>query len=347
MTMPDRNAVEIVSGFEYAVGMTLETPRLVLRHLTAGDAEDLIRLHSDPEVMRWITNGQPSDPAELREKVLPRWLELYEQHNGWGFFAAIDRSSGEFAGWFHLHPREQSDVYELGYRLHTRFWKQGLATEGAKCLLAKLLMEEKPAKVAARTMAGNGASRRVLEKLGLDYAREYEEQRFPGEDKRAVWYERETPTIIHRRVWVCQSGLNPTMVRRLPSGWVVIGDSQRLKGYTLLLSDPVQRDINHAPAHYRAMFLKDMALVGDAVLKVTGARLMNYMILQNLDLALHAHIFARYADEDPQRRSNGPWTYFSDPEVPFDAGRDGELIRRIGEELDRVCAEAGVRCEKC
>lgn len=320
----------------------LETPRLTLRYLTADDADELIRLHSDPEVMRWITNGQPADPVELKEKVLPRWLELY-RYNGWGFFAAVDKASGEFAGWFHLHTREQDDVYELGYRLHSRFWDQGLATEGAKYLLAKLVMEGKPAKIAARTMAGNGASRRVLEKLGLEYAREYEEPKFPGDDKRAVWYERATPTIIHRRVWMCQLGMNPTLIRRLPSGWVVIGDSQRLKGYTLLLSDPVQRDINHAPAHYRAMFLRDMAMVGDALLAVTGARLINYMILQNQDYALHAHMFPRYADENPQRRSNGPWTYFGEAEVPVDLQRDGELIRRIGVELDRVCKDAGVR----
>jgi RimJ/RimL family protein N-acetyltransferase len=329
-----------------------ETPRLTLRHLTAGDAEELIRLHSDPEVMRWITNGQPSDPAELREKVLPRWLELYEKHNGWGFFAAIDKRSGQFAGWFHLHPREQGDVYELGYRLHTRFWKQGLATEGAGHLLAKLLMEGKPspAKVAARTMVGNAASRRVLEKLGLDYAREYEEQRFPGEDKRAVWYERETPTIVHRRVWMCQFGMNPTMIRRLPSGWVVMFDYQTLPGYLVLLSDPVQRDINHAPAHYRAMFLKDMALVGDALLNAAGARLINYMLLGNTDFALHAHIVARYENEAAELRKTGAWVYYPThrkEQVMFDAGRDGELMRRIGEELDRVCAEAGVRCEKC
>lgn len=321
----------------------LETPRLTLRHLTAADADELIRLHSDPEVMRWITNGQPADPVELKDKVLPRWLELYK-YNGWGFFAAMDKASGEFAGWFHLHTREQDDVYELGYRLHTRFWRQGLATEGSKYLLAKLVMEGKPAKIAARTMAGNGASRRVLEKLGLEYARDYEEEKFPGHDKRAVWYERRTPTIIHRRVWMCQLGTNPTAIRKLPSGWAVIGDSQRLRGYALLLSDPVLSDINHVPDHYRAMFLKDMALIGDAVLAATGARLMNYMILQNLDHALHAHIFPRYADEDPQRRSNGPWTYFGDAEVPFEAQRDTELIRRIGAELDRVCGEAGVRC---
>ncbi len=323
--------------------MKLDTPRLVLRDLTQDDLPDLIALHSDPEVMRWITNGQPAEPAELRDQVLPRWLSYYRQYNGWGFFAAQDKASGEFAGWFHLHPREQADVYELGYRLHRRFWNQGLATEGSKYLLAKLVMEQKPAKISARTMAWNGASRRVLEKLGLEYARDYEEQKFPGRDKRAVWYERQTPTIIHRRVWMCQLGMNPTIIRKLPSGWVVIGDSQRLKGYTLLLSDPVQNDINHAPAHYRAMFLRDMALVGDALLAATGARLMNYMILQNLDYALHAHIFPRYAQEEPQRRSNGPWSYFADPEVPLDVHRDGELIRCIGAELDRVCGEAGVR----
>lgn len=326
--------------------MVLETPRLHLRHLTPDDLPHLIALHSDPEVMRWITNGQPSDPAEMRDKVLPRWLSYYQQYNAWGFFAAIDKATGDFAGWFHLHPRDprnEADVYELGYRLHARFWGRGLATEGSKRLLGKLLMEGRPAKVAARTMAGNAVSRRVMEKLGLCFARDYQEQKFPAPDQHAVWYERDTETIIQRRVWACQLGVNPTMIRRLPSGWLVLFDFQTLPGYTALLSDPVIRDINAASPEYRQLFLRDMVLVGDALLKATGARLINYMLLGNTDFALHAHIVARYENEPPEDRKTGVWVYYPThrkEQVMFDATRDADLMHRIGEELDRVCAAA-------
>ena len=49
---------------------------------------------------------------------------------------------------------------------------------------------------------------------------------------------RKYPTIIHERVDLARKGKNPTVICRLRSGWVVLGDDQRLRGYSLLLADP-------------------------------------------------------------------------------------------------------------
>jgi diadenosine tetraphosphate (Ap4A) HIT family hydrolase len=141
-------------------------------------------------------------------------------------------------------------------------------------------------------------------------------------------------TLIHKRVRLAHEGNNPTAIRRLPSGWVVLGDNQRLRGYSLLLSDPVALDINELSPKARADFLRDMVLIGDALMEVTGAKLINYMVLGNLDRALHAHIHPRYADEPDQIRRQGPWAYNHD-EVPFDPARDRDLMDRIGQAIDR------------
>lgn len=98
----------------------LETERLVLRRFTADDADLLIELDSDPAVMRYLTGGQPTASQVVREQYLPRILAGYEQWGGaLGLFAAHEKDSGEFIGWFHSRPQPEGplDEAELGYRL--------------------------------------------------------------------------------------------------------------------------------------------------------------------------------------------------------------------------------------
>jgi diadenosine tetraphosphate (Ap4A) HIT family hydrolase len=142
-------------------------------------------------------------------------------------------------------------------------------------------------------------------------------------------------TAIHERVEQAQRGDNPAAVCRLPSGWVVLGDDQTLRGYCLLLSDPVALDLNALDDSGRAQFLTDMARIGDAVKDVTGAALVNYMILGNQDRALHAHVHPRFADEPDDKRTKPPFIYAMTGAlpVPFDAARDRALIEAIADRL--------------
>jgi hypothetical protein len=77
-------------------------------------------------------------------------------------------------------------------------------------------------------------------------------------------------TLIHERVEAAQAGTNPTVIARVPSGWAVIADAQFLRGYSLLLADPVVHDLNALSTESRGRFLLDMALLGDALLEATG-----------------------------------------------------------------------------
>ncbi len=78
-------------------------------------------------------------------------------------------------------------------------------------------------------------------------------------------------TLIHKRVDECRSGTNPKTICRVKSGWVVIGDVQFLKGYSLLLPDPVVADLNELSTAQRATVLHEMSILGDALLEITGA----------------------------------------------------------------------------
>src|SRR6266498_5770511 len=110
-------------------------------------------------------------------------------------------------------------------------------------------------------------------------------------------------TLIHRRVEEAQQGINPYVICPMPSGWAVLGDRQLLSGYCLLLSDPVVSDLNSLSLKERSIYLQDMTIIGDALLEVTGAVLINYETLGNTEHALHTHIIPRYVDEPDEFRS--------------------------------------------
>jgi diadenosine tetraphosphate (Ap4A) HIT family hydrolase len=144
-------------------------------------------------------------------------------------------------------------------------------------------------------------------------------------------------TLIHERVAAAQAGTNPTVICRMPSGWAVLCDVQFLRGYSLLLPDPVVPDLNAFDREQRAQYLLDMTTIGDALLEVTGAFRINYEILGNLDPALHAHIIPRYMTE-PEDLRKGP-AFFYDKDfrnsIRFDYERDKELMQHIAAAIQR------------
>ena len=151
----------------------LETERLVLRRFTGDDIDHLVELDSDPEVMRFINGGRPTPRDEIENDVLPGFLGYYERYTGYGFWAAVERSTGRFIGWFHFRPAKDAppDEVELGYRLRRSAWHKGYATEGSRALIDNGFAELGVQRVVAFTMVVNVASRRVMEKAGLRFVR--------------------------------------------------------------------------------------------------------------------------------------------------------------------------------
>lgn len=145
-------------------------------------------------------------------------------------------------------------------------------------------------------------------------------------------------TAIHRRVAALREGKDPTLIARVASGWAVLGERQVLRGYSLLLPDPVVPHLNALGGAERARFLADMTTLGDALFEVTSATRINYAVFGNLEPALHAHVFPRFADEPEPLRSSQPWAYDWAAAPEFDARAHGSLIERIRESLARHLA---------
>ena len=146
----------------------LETERLLLRRVTPDDVDLLVELDSDPEVMRYITGGRSTPRDDYEREYLPSWLEYYDRYEGYGFFIALEKATGEFLGWFQLRPRRggPSDDVELGYRLRRSAWGKGYAREGAAAALAYARETLGRTDVISLIRPANTPSIRVAEALG-------------------------------------------------------------------------------------------------------------------------------------------------------------------------------------
>ena len=148
----------------------LTTNRIALHRFTRHDAALLEELDSDPEVMRFISRGQPTPLPVIEEKVIPLFLSFYARSETLGYWAAVERKSGAFLGWFHFRPdRDVPGASELGYRLRRDAWGRGFATEGSIALIENGFSRTDTDLVTASTLATNTASQRVMEKAGLRF----------------------------------------------------------------------------------------------------------------------------------------------------------------------------------
>ena len=153
----------------------------------------------------------------------------------------------------------------------------------------------------------------------------------------------EPETAIHAQVIAAREGRDPRVIARLFSGWAVFGEKQFLRGYALLLPDPVVPSLNALGAKERSAFLLDMSRLGDALLKVTGAIRINYAIYGNIEPALHAHVIPRYADEAEKLRLSQPWAYDWDTAPVFERGAYQDLGETLRRELTRMGATKPMR----
>jgi RimJ/RimL family protein N-acetyltransferase len=153
----------------------LETERVVLRRFTEADADNLVALDSDPEVMRYLTGGPPTLRDVIERGILPAYLRYYERGDRYGYWAAIEKANGDFLGWFHFRPGEGSGPgeVELGYRLRRAAWGKGYGTEVSRALIRKGFTELGVERVVASTYEHNVGSRRVMEKAGMALVRTF------------------------------------------------------------------------------------------------------------------------------------------------------------------------------
>jgi ribosomal-protein-alanine N-acetyltransferase len=145
----------------------LETERLILRHLTMDDLDDLFKLYHGPDVRKYYSEGIPSY-EETRQEL--EWMinACYAKY-GFGMWATIHKETGKFIGRCGLTPMdiEGHEEIEVGYMLAKEFWDKGLATEAAQAILRYGFEQVGLSRLICVINPGNQASSRVALKIGM------------------------------------------------------------------------------------------------------------------------------------------------------------------------------------
>lgn len=156
-----------------------KSKRLVFRQWLDRDSKPFVEINQDPRVMEFFPKTQSHEETlAMMERVKSQIDTL-----GYGWFAVDELSTGLFIGFIGIsHPRFESfftPCLEIGWRLHADFWGKGYATEGAEACLNYAFEKLKESTVYSFTAISNIRSERVMIKLGMKKAGEFDHPLLP------------------------------------------------------------------------------------------------------------------------------------------------------------------------
>lgn len=169
---------------------SIETERLYFRELEPTDDAGMFELDSNPEVHTYLGNNPVKTIEESRAAI--DFIREQYRTNGIGRWAALLKETGEFIGWAGLklerNVNGHDSHYDLGYRFIQKHWGKGYASEAAAAFVDYGFNVMNLEKINATADPSNGASRKVLERVGLKFI-----ETFDHEGEEEVWYEMVNP----------------------------------------------------------------------------------------------------------------------------------------------------------
>jgi ribosomal-protein-alanine N-acetyltransferase len=151
----------------------ITTARLAMRPFSMDDVDELHRLWIDPDVRKFLWDDQVI-PLETAVAVVESGVESFLR-NGFGFWAICLKNRAGLIGFSGLrHFTEdgaESGEVEILYCVAPEQWGKGIATEAAKAVLRYGFVDLKLNRIYAGADPPNAASFRVIEKLGMKFAR--------------------------------------------------------------------------------------------------------------------------------------------------------------------------------
>ncbi len=159
--------------------ITLTTQRLTLRPWVEADRGPFAALGADPAVMKHF-------PAVLTRRESDAFVDQIVANmvrDGHGFWAVEVRDGAPFIGLVGVssaRPVLGYDVLEVGWRLASDTWGKGYAPEAAYESLRYAFDDRHESEVVAFTVPRNTNSRRVMEKIGMTYVRDFDHPGLPA-----------------------------------------------------------------------------------------------------------------------------------------------------------------------
>lgn len=154
-----------MSEQRHALAVALATPRLTLEPLRLAHAAACYEAFAQPSLYRYIEMPMPSDEPDLRRRFAD-WIKGSGRANErWGNWIAIDRRSGQPAGWFQatVFPRYAT----IAYLVFDAFQRRGMAVEAVQALCEHLFAATDIDEIRAQTDDRNKSSIRVAVGAGF------------------------------------------------------------------------------------------------------------------------------------------------------------------------------------
>lgn len=151
--------------------MILETQRARLEPWRPEDASAFHAIASDPEVMKYITGGDPWTMAQSQEFAARQMRSFSER--GFCLWKLTLKSTDKVSGFCGIQPLVDTEEIEVGWWLASKNWGMGIATEAAREVLYDAFGRAGLTRVVAVARRENVASLRVMEKIGMVYEHDY------------------------------------------------------------------------------------------------------------------------------------------------------------------------------
>ena len=143
----------------------IETARLYLRQFTPDDLDDMYRIYSDPEIMKYLGGVRT---REATETAINTMIKGWEENN-FGMWALVHKIDRKMIGRCGLGLLEKTPEVQLGYALDKVYWNQGLATEASLASLNYGFQILNLERIVAIALPENITSQRVMQKVGMKY----------------------------------------------------------------------------------------------------------------------------------------------------------------------------------
>lgn len=153
-----------------AHAIVLETERLRLRRMSEAHADFVLELLNEPAFIENVADRGVRTLEQAEEFIAERILSSYQKY-GFGSYVVELKESRIPAGICGLVKRETLDDVDIGYALLTRHCGRGYAYEAAAALLDYGRKTLKLPRIVAVTAPGNRSSIKLLEKLGMKFAK--------------------------------------------------------------------------------------------------------------------------------------------------------------------------------
>lgn len=167
--------------------LILETERLILREMLPSDAEAMFKLDSNPNVVKYLGNK----PVRTIDESITIINSVRNQYlkNGIGRFSVILKENNKMIGWAGIKfvtdiENNQTNFYDLGYRLQEEYWGKGYASEATKAWLDYFFQTMRLPLLVANVNVDNFGSNKIVKKFGFQF-----KETFYYEDIHCNWYE--------------------------------------------------------------------------------------------------------------------------------------------------------------